>query len=339
MTGVAATSACNAWAVGYYHKGTSFLTLVEHWNGKAWKIQPSPNPSSNSNRLSGVSAPSATNVWAVGSTAGGSLIEHWNGKAWKRQPSPNGVDGGALTGVAATSATNVWAVGSTGGGALIEHWNGKAWKIQPSPCPPGAHECELSGVAATSATHAWAVGYYYNASDVMVTLVEHWNGKAWKTQPSPNPAGANSGGLEAVVATSASNAWAVGSYVQVGVSAGLTLTEHWNGKAWKIQPSPDPGGVNGSELNDVTATSATNAWAVGDTDFTNGANKALIERWNGKAWNVQPSPAPGSKSNALYGVAAPSAKDAWAVGDYHNATTKPPSRNLALRFIGSSWGG
>jgi hypothetical protein len=335
LMGVAATSTCNAWAVGYYHKGVKYLTLIEHWNGKAWKIQASPSPGVGS-RIMSVTAPSASDAWAVGSTGGGSLIEHWNGKTWKIQPSPNGVDGGQLTGVAATSATNVWAVGSTGGGSLIEHWNGKAWKIQPSPCPRAAHECALSGVTATSATNAWAVGYDYNASDTMAMLVEHWNGKAWKIQPSPNPQGSNGGALSGVSATSATNAWAVGAYQQVGFGV-LTFIEHWNGKAWKVQQSPNPGGGKGSGLNSVVATSATNAWAVGDIDFTNSAGKTLIERWNGKAWKVQPSPNPGSKSNALDGVAATSDKNAWAVGVYHDATPKPPARNLALRFNGSSW--
>jgi len=69
------------------------------------------------------------------------------------------------------------------------------------------------------------------------------------------------------------------------------------------------------------------------------AEQQKLYRHNGKAWKVQPSPNPGSKSNALYGVFASSLRNAWAFGDYLNATTKPPSRNLALRFNGSSWGG
>jgi hypothetical protein len=224
---------------------------------------------------------------------------------------------------------------------LIQHWNGKAWKTQPSPCPQGAHECELSGVAGTSATNAWAVGSYYDASDAIVMLVEHWNGKTWTLQPTPSPQGSGLSDevLTGVAAISGTSAWAVGSYVQQGVSAGLTLVEHWNGKAWKVQPSPNPGGANGSQFWGVAATSATNVWAVGDIDFPNGADKTLIERWKGKSWKLQTSPNPGSKSNALYGVAASSAKDAWAVGNYHDATPEPPSKNLALRFNGSSWRG
>ena len=70
---------------------------------------------------------------------------------------------------------------------LVERWNGKAWKVQPSSNPGGSSNLsQLSGVAATSSRNAWAVGYYFNGS-ALQTLIEHWNGKAWKTQPSPNP--------------------------------------------------------------------------------------------------------------------------------------------------------
>src|SRR5205823_2852052 len=139
-----------------------------------------------------------------------------------------------LWGVAATSPTNAWAVGSykarVGKRTLILHWNGTAWKRQPNPSPgsTGPYYPELRGVAATSSTNAWAVGSYYNGT-AELTLVEHWNGTAWKVQPSPNPGGTglnNHNFLYGVAATSATNSWAVGSVIL-----------HWNGKAWKVQSS------------------------------------------------------------------------------------------------------
>jgi len=50
-------------------------------------------------------------------------------------------------------------------------------------------------------------------------------------------------------------------------SAGQTLIARWNGTAWKQIASPSPGS-SASVLRGVTATSAGNAWAVGD--FSNG---------------------------------------------------------------------
>ena len=56
----------------------------------------------------------------------------------------------------------------------------------------------------------------------------------------------------------------------------------------------------------MAATSASNAWAVGDTMTGDTSFKTVILRWNGNAWKQVPSPAPGGSSN-LSGVAATSA--------------------------------
>ncbi len=91
LSGVASTSASNAWAVGDRFGGV-VRTLIEHWNGKEWTVQASPNASPGAQLLQSVAATSITNAWAVGYYGNSSkktLIEHWNGKAWKIQPSPN----------------------------------------------------------------------------------------------------------------------------------------------------------------------------------------------------------------------------------------------------------
>jgi hypothetical protein len=335
LLGVAVLSPCNAWAVGDYYNGTTYQTLIEHWNGTAWKQVTSPNAggSSDPNFLDAVAATSSTNAWAVGyyynGTGEPTLIEHWNGTAWKQATSPN-VGGSShsniLRGVVATSSTNAWAVGGSANGTaasqtLIEHWNGRAWKQATSPNAGGSsHSNFLDGVAATSSTNAWAVGDYYNGTAYQ-TLIEHWNGTAWKQVTSPNPGGSSHYNiLNGVAATSSTNAWAVG-YFSNG-TANQTLIEHWNGTAWKQVTSPNPGGSsNDNVLNGVAATSSTNAWAVGY--FYNGtADRTLIEHWNGTAWKQVTSPNPGGSSddNILNGVAATSSTNAWAVGDYYNGT-------------------
>ena len=323
LDGVAATSAASAWAVGNYSSAAAARTLVEHWNGTAWKLQNSPNPAgaSNINKLLGVAATSASDAWAVGyygnGTAGGTLVEHWNGTAWTVQnsPSPGGANKGhLLDGVAATSATSAWAVGAydTAGRTLVEHWNGTAWTVQNSPNPGGSgNKNFLYGVAATSATNAWAVGYYTNGTTDR-TLIEHWNGTAWTVQKTPNPGGANNdNGLYGVAATSATSAWAVGYYGNG--TTDRTLIEHWNGTAWTVQKTPNLGGSSqDNDLHAVVATSATSAWAVGY--YGNGTtDRTLIEHWNGTASTVQKSPNP-THYEDLHGVAATSAGDAWAVG-------------------------
>jgi hypothetical protein len=287
---VAATSPSNAWAVGFAvtSKYSNGQTLIEHWNGTAWKVEPSPTPG-DSGLLSGVAATSATNAWAVGYYSTGAslqpVIVHWDGTAWKRQPSlsPGGSESNnELFGVAATSATNASAVGfysdpiTQVARTLVEHWNGTSWRVQPSP-NRGSDGSEFRAVAATSAANAWAVGHYYTGTTgVWRTLVEHWNGTAWSVKPSPNT-GNRLNLLFGVAATSATNAWAVGYY-----SGPRTLVEHWNGTAWNLQPSPNPS-ASENKLSGVATTSASNAWVVGD--YANStADRTLALNWNGTAW-------------------------------------------------------
>ena len=53
--------------------------VIAHWDGKTWKLVPSPILDGS---LFGVTAISTANAWAVGSGDSGALIEHWNGKSW-----------------------------------------------------------------------------------------------------------------------------------------------------------------------------------------------------------------------------------------------------------------
>ena len=204
------------------------------------------------------------------------MILHWNGTAWKRVPSPS--IAGSLSSVAAISGGDAWAVGDTStqpgrGAPLILHWNGKAWKRVPSP-NRGAGTV-LDGVAATSAGDAWAVGYTGMGPRTCgrcTTLILHWNGKAWKRVPSPNP---TAGILEGVAAASARSAWAVGSI------GDHTLILHWTGTVWEQVHSPNPTPDHGENLTGVAATSARNAWAVG---YAGGGGQVLIAHWNGVSW-------------------------------------------------------
>ena len=156
----------------------------------------------------------------------------------------------------------------------------------------------LTGVAATSPRQAWAVRGLRPAD----------------------------GSLQGVAAVSADDAWAV------GFSHG-TLIMHWTGARWRQANGPDTGA--GSKLLGVVATSAHDAWSVGCVScLTGGGSKPLALRWNGSSWRRVrlPGTASGSK---LLGVAAVSARDAWAVGCVHcgDASSKP----LIMRWNGRRW--
>ncbi len=203
LGGVAITS-CRVWAVGDYIVAGNVRTLVERWNGTAWTLVPSPSPASSYNILSGVAAASASDAWAVGQSSG-------------------------------NPAGHVFQT-------LAEHWNGTAWTQATTP-NPGTGNNYLASVAATSASGAWAVGGYDTGPGTALhALAVHWNGTAWTQAPIPNPGAGTPtyNYLNAVAATSASDAWAVGSY-SASAGGSLTLIDHWNGTAWTHVPSPSPG--------------------------------------------------------------------------------------------------
>ncbi len=210
--------------------------------------------------------------------------------------------------------------------AACVSWTG----VQPPS--PGSSFNALTAVAVASSCRAWTVGYYSNGT-AFQTLIEDWNGSSWAQQSSPNPGGsARDNSLDAAVATSASNAWAVGNYFN-GTDV-RTLAVHWNGTIWVQVPSPNPSSL-GNALRGVAATSSGNAWAVGY--YNNGtANQTLIEHWDGTAWTHLPSPDPGGPThdNLLLSVAATSATSAWAVGDYYTGIT---DQSLIVRWDGTTW--
>ncbi len=187
---------------------------------------------------------------------------------WTVVPSPNpGVAGNELLAAASVSANDVWAVGeattTTGQVALTEHWNGTAWSVVPSP-NVGSGNNNLFGVAAVSTNDVWAVGLSGsggNASNVLQTLIEHWNGHKWSVVSSPN-VGTQNNQLAGVTAVSATDIWAVGNFEPAVNVAVQTLTEHWNGTAWSVVPSPNVGSGN-NNLFGVAAVSTNDVWAVG----------------------------------------------------------------------------
>lgn len=200
----------------------------------------------------------------------------------------------------------------------------------------------LRGVSATSSTDVWAVGDQCPQCNDPRTLTLHWNGTHWSMMPSPNP-GPNPGVgfylLNGASARSPGDAWAVGGSCATTCGIQKTVILQWKGTAWSKVASASPGpAING--LSAVAALSPADAWAVGDYCIRSacGARNTLILRWNGTAWARVPSPSPSSRGtgNALSGVGAVSAHDAWAVGTYVDATTGH-NDTLMLHWNGTGW--
>jgi hypothetical protein len=141
--------------------------------------------------------------------------------------------------------------------------------------------------------------------------------------------------LFAVAATSATDAWAVGS--RFGGQTDRTLTERWNGSRWSHVPSPTSGCGDGDELQSVSAISPGNVWAVGVvTNCLSGARTADAFHWNGKWTEIAPPNPGGFLGSELFGVDAVSASNVWAVGDYPSGQTEG-YLTLIVHWNGSQW--
>jgi hypothetical protein len=137
LQSVTPVSGKELWAVG---SSTTMSgaerTLAERWNGSAWSVVPTPNPTANDALRSVIRVPGTATLWAVGSavnaTGSAGVAMRWNGAAWRSVPPAQPSHGVSLGGVAAAPG-GIWAVGdvfpdSPGGGpiarTLAEHTPG-----------------------------------------------------------------------------------------------------------------------------------------------------------------------------------------------------------------------
>src|SRR5437868_6178538 len=99
---------------------------------------------------------------------------------------------------------------------------------------------------------------------------------------------------------------------------------------WSSVSSPNPG--LWSALRDVAVVTANDMWLVGNNYNCSGGGcpHTLAEHWDGTSWSLVPTPELGTGDNILYGVAAVSANDVWAVGQNCNQT-------LVEHWNGTSW--
>lgn len=242
----------------------------------------------------------------------------------------------ADAGVAAVSACDVWIVSSVarsvGSGTvtqtLTEHWTGgQQPAVVPSPNPaqgPLAANV-LTAVSAASATNAWAVGYYTEDRSTRHGLLLHWDGSTWTQVATPGISR-----LTAVSATSASNVWAA------GVDDLLQpVFLHNTGTGWTRAPSPTitPNGGN-VPVAGLSATSPSDAWAVGDLRTTDGSSP-VIYHWDGSQWSRMPGPDGAPAGTFLTAVSATSPTDVWAAGLVSVGVNL--TNNVILHWDGQHW--
>jgi hypothetical protein len=216
LTGIAAVSSMDVWAVGYeWISQSTEVPVLLHFNGKIWT--PFVQSKLQFGQLSSVFARAANDVWAVGWIGTGGNIQalalHWNG-TWKRVQFPTEAGGYiTLRSVSGVATNDVWAVGRYnffGINGELElrarsyHWDGTRWN--PVTVGLGGYSY-LDSVSAKATNDVWAVGAGLVGFDWNYKYVTfHWDGTTWSNIPNPNQ-----GVLNGVSASSSSDAWTVGA--------------------------------------------------------------------------------------------------------------------------------
>jgi hypothetical protein len=217
LTGVAASSWRDAWAVGNRDLGDVQETLMLHWNGTAWSKVPTQQvPGSVETVLSKVAVVSPSDAWAVGFSYDDALgqrpvAEHWDGAAWSVIPTPDPPKG-SFENVAAVASNDAWAVGFFIGvsSPLAEHWDGSSWSIVKIHHAPGLYG--LSGVTASS-VGVFGLGY----QQTRAPIVERWDGTSFRPMATA-PVGPHHFIALESAASDGSTVWAAGGYTRKGTS-------------------------------------------------------------------------------------------------------------------------
>jgi hypothetical protein len=298
LTGIAATSASDVWAVGYRCGASSCAgggygerTLIEHRTSAGWEAMASPNPGTGADRLNAVVAISPADAWALGDALDEGiylhqpLLEHWDGARWDavRAPRLPGVEV-HMTDLLARSPSDVWAAGHgcTGnrgcGGApgvrpVVLHYDGSGWRLVRTARVHAASKSleALAGSGRMMVAVGWKSKTRHSNSR---PLAEGVKDGRWRIQRTPRVAGVLFGADSAA----GTPVWAVGDRRSNGGVRAFTVRHGVRG--WKAVAAPDPPGRM-SFLTSVAVLSRTNAWAVGPS-----VAGPFFVHWNGSRWSL-----------------------------------------------------
>ena len=278
LTGVDATSATNAWAIGG--------GLVARWNGTAWSRLSLPAIA-----LRGIDVVSSTEAWAAGYSGSQAAVAQYRNGTWTTRytlPVPAGRHLSVFEAVAVDAAGQVWAVGwdrdydapGRPVSSLVVHFDGTSWTREATPNPQDRNT--LEDVTVLGNGDVLTVGIAQDVSGSGITqsaLVLRRHAGAWAALPPP-AGDAQSGQLQSVAAVSDTNVWMVGYYLDETSGPYQPLLMRWvsgtgNGTLTTYDVSPPL--TAPSTAWGVAATATGRLWAVG-YQSTSGGDRTLILR-------------------------------------------------------------
>jgi hypothetical protein len=217
-----------------------------------------------------------------------------------------------------------------------------SWTHTKTPAS-GKNRYILRGVEGRSGADVWTVGERMEP-DFRIprihTLALRYDGKVWRTVPTPDPHTTPSGRpmynvLHEVTALANGRAVAVGQS-QDSRWVGQLMAMEWDGKTWKTIKTPSFRG--GSGFFSVTQTPSGSVWACGTaTNLTSTPPRleAILAQRTSSGWTILHAPVVGVRKNLFHGVAARSNKEVWVVGT--RGKTLGDFHILLQRYNGSGW--
>lgn len=239
LSSISALGPHDVWAAGtrsgrLVGKNTRGLaSLVEHWDGSAWHVVPTPSPGERDTYLQGIVAISPRDVWAAGYLQESArdrdlaFTLHWDGRHWSSVPLPQlSPTLNVLWGIGTDGAGGAWTVGHYEDTAhhlagMIYRWTGTAWVVTPVPQTP---QWSPTAIAGSASDDVWALG----SAPTSAFAIGHWDGVRWSLVVPPFRHERWIGYGLAVA--SSTRAWAVGTS---GVSGQTPFIEQWDGARWR----------------------------------------------------------------------------------------------------------
>jgi hypothetical protein len=197
----------------------------------------------------------------------------------------------ALSGVVALSAP------ATGGPVTTR----APLQVGPTKLPASTLG-QLRGVAAVPhSTDVWVEGIA-GINNHPVAARRH--NRHWRRIAAP-ALGGTLGAIRGIAAGSVHSIWLAGSR-QIARSEQAPAVWRWTGKRFALAKLPKLADGDSTAMS-ISASSATNAWVVGQMDFAGTNDPATLHR-DGKRWIAVPAPAP------FMAVGTSGPRNAWALG-------------------------
>ncbi|MFD0890688.1 hypothetical protein ACFQ08_39600, partial [Streptosporangium algeriense] len=181
---------------------------------------------------------------------------------------------------------DVWIVGSQVAGTRhnpfrrplpLARWSPSGWSKVPPP-PSSSYVNRLSAAAPDD---LWALA---GDDSGAVSAIEHWDGRRWRTVPTPPSLSGAKAEFHDVVAVSAREVWVAGSILRPGHRQAALLMR-WDGSRWNLPGDVPAGAIS---FGSVAPDGQGGVW-LGASNYAYDDHRILLH-FDGRSWTYEKAP-------------------------------------------------